>query len=1239
MKKTLALFGLLIANICFAQTAIPTAGTTTLNPVTGLIEFHSSVSGKTFFVDTANALYYIGAGNRKQLASLATTYARISFSKTGVMNIESNDGSVQNGISLNDPSMNFTSNDGLTNTLIQQGANSIVFYGSSSTFPGVQYPAHYWNYYNDYSLPDVGYVNSRSGNYIPLHGTDKHKPLRKYIEFSDSVDNTVIVDTTINGLNIYTGNTKNFNSADYYSSVLLDGGRQPSMTLEQTDDSTYDNHIRSSVTGIQLFATNNTSNATYVDFTSATGKLKTTSTWSTFAGDQYDAVTCNKVNANGDSTTKYHDGFNSRKYALKTATISGIILGNNLNSHSAAYGLSGTNYNGSASQSWKVDTTLIASKPYVNAKIAGISSSVTLTGDVTGTGTNTITTTLVTVNTNTGTTGGASLTHTSTINGKGLTTATGTVSIQIAESQVTNLTTDLAGKQATLSGSTSQLLTAGATTVSIGTGLSLSGGVLTSTATGGGGTTYTVTPPLAITGTVISIPAATYTSNGYLSSADYISFNKPQPYGVIFNDNYNRSSIGGNYSNIGSPTYTVSNGTLTLSGGNGFTTTGIQYDGYYIDEDVWRISYEYSCTNTNSGQYSLFSGCTSKNTANPLSMDWGLYYFSSNNTTAISVLGNSGSPVATSNTITVNVGDQLQMIADRFNDYIVFTAKNLSTGKTVSLTYYYNYISGAGASEIKPNTSKFQLFSPASNVKITNFNVSSKGFKNADVAFIGNSITAGYYVGADPTQRFNNIFGQQNNLKTVVFAGASDRTQEVLLDMPLILLHKSKYAVLEIGTNDVNGGISIGTIEANYASIVSQLEANGTIVYPATLLPRNGQSNTVFNSWILSTYGSNHTVIRYDSVMVDPSTPGNINPLYTVDGTHPNTAGAWRMANYISDILLNVSTNATVDPFMITNVSCSDNSITFNPTNGSVLGSINTSNSNIWASTQTFSASVINGSGGNGFLELKNQSSAPSTPGTSNIRLSSLAANFSWIQSNGFSTSLANSITANRTITLPDVNTTMLGKTGTMAANYIGYYNDANQLTGSTTLQYDGTNNLTLAGGASNINIKANIGSNPSVTFYDNGTFYGAWGVSGGSGNLITGSVLGDQCFRGQGTNVLFSTNSGTSSMLTLTSAGNAVFTGSVSIGTYEAFKGITASATLDFPSTSGSTTSTLTVSVTGASVGDPVDVGAGNTQLSKSLYVAQVTATNVVTVTFVNIDPINTQDPASGTFKLKVLK
>lgn len=54
-----------------------------------------------------------------------------------------------------------------------------------------------------------------------------------------------------------------------------------------------------------------------------------------------------------------------------------------------------------------------------------------------------------------------------------------------------------------------------------------------------------------------------------------------------------------------------------------------------------------------------------------------------------------------------------------------------------------------------------------------------------------------------------------------------------------------------------------------------------------------------------------------------------------------------------------------------------------------------------------------------------------------------------------FNTTLA--AQASVTTTLPAVATTLAGKTGTMAASYIGYWNDANQLTGSANFTYDGT--------------------------------------------------------------------------------------------------------------------------------------------------------------------------------------
>jgi hypothetical protein len=81
----------------------------------------------------------------------------------------------------------------------------------------------------------------------------------------------------------------------------------------------------------------------------------------------------------------------------------------------------------------------------------------TLTGDVTSAGSsfngsanNTNVTTLATVNSNVGSFGTATQVPTVTVNAKGLVTAASNTSIQIAESQVTNLTSDLASKQGTL---------------------------------------------------------------------------------------------------------------------------------------------------------------------------------------------------------------------------------------------------------------------------------------------------------------------------------------------------------------------------------------------------------------------------------------------------------------------------------------------------------------------------------------------------------------------------------------------------------------------------------------------------------------------------------------------------------------------------------------------------------------------------------------------------------------------
>lgn len=129
-----------------------------------------------------------------------------------------------------------------------------------------------------------------------------------------------------------------------------------------------------------------------------------------------------------------------------------------------------------------------------------------LTGDATASGPGSSAITFSTVNASPGAFGSASQSLSATVNGKGLITALSAQSIQVAESQVTNLVSDLASKVAT--SSLGNLTDIGTDGISI---------------TGGTG---------AVIGSVsIAQQVADATHNGYLSNADWSTFNAKQTAG------------------------------------------------------------------------------------------------------------------------------------------------------------------------------------------------------------------------------------------------------------------------------------------------------------------------------------------------------------------------------------------------------------------------------------------------------------------------------------------------------------------------------------------------------------------------------------------------------------------------------------------------------------------------------------------------------------------------------------
>jgi hypothetical protein len=89
----------------------------------------------------------------------------------------------------------------------------------------------------------------------------------------------------------------------------------------------------------------------------------------------------------------------------------------------------------------------------------------------------------------------------------------------------------------------------------------------------------------------------------------------------------------------------------------------------------------------------------------------------------------------------------------------------------------------------------------------------------------------------------------------------------------------------------------------------------------------------------------------------------------------------------------------------------------------------------------------------------------------------------------------------------------------------------------------------------------------------------------------------------------------------------------------YQQPNGLTGSGTLDFPSTGAHSSSDLTITVTGAADGDIVILGVPNVSVTnESNYSAWVSAANTVTVRY-NHYGSGTNNPASGTFKVYVIK
>lgn len=369
----------------------------------------------------------------------------------------------------------------------------------------------------------------------------------------------------------------------------------------------------------------------------------------------------------------------------------------------------------------------------------------------------------------------------------------------------------------------------------------------------------------------------------------------PTPIGTVFKDNFNAADWTAEGVGV---TYTFNPSNIVISKAGASYSTLLRYNKWTFMSENYTVKLNgiVNCTSndvyigTGIQSVSSFSGKPAFNCAlwTAAGVNKGLFEIYYNNpTTGSNLVADSGA-----GRLIMNTGDEIEIEATSNKTLITFKATNLNplTPDTLTVTYdNVNALVDPGTVlTILPNIFQPAIYVYKGNYTITGFELIDNTLKNINLLCVGDSKTQGYYASTF-ANRFVQIVASSTGKIVQVSAGSGNVTQDILNAIDSLILQNPKKVLLFIGRNDVASGISSVTWQANYISIVNQLESAGIEVWHQLPLPE-----TVLNQSALTTFIN----ANYTNIVGVPAT-WNTATDCSSDGTHESIAGNVKHANEI----------------------------------------------------------------------------------------------------------------------------------------------------------------------------------------------------------------------------------------------------------------------------------------------------------------------------------------------------
>jgi len=368
--------------------------------------------------------------------------------------------------------------------------------------------------------------------------------------------------------------------------------------------------------------------------------------------------------------------------------------------------------------------------------------------------------------------------------------------------------------------------------------------------------------------------------------------------GQRINDNFNRGSLGGNWTLVGSSTFTIVSNQLQISGGTNVNTDYIYYSAYASSNlSSWTVDMDIIPGTINSTSYGVSitvpGGVSASNIYVQVSLD-------ATNLGRLSISTNqAGDVINSQGRLGITTGDNLHMKMKLIKGgRIIATLTNTTTKYSIVVEYQAHrnlgYSTGAGYTGLH----RFGIGSFGGTHVVDNFTVTANTPVGVDFGFVGNSISFGFNSN-DIIDTWPEIIGEKTGALIDVHACAGCGSSS--MNTSEVLAMGAKTLIIEIGSNDINGLGAAGAFTAlnTFVGGLTGYTA-GTNMFFMLALPRNNAAFATFNGLLVSNF-PNAIIDCYTEALTVGGNAFYVN--YTDDGTHPNAQYHYMMAEQVINTL------------------------------------------------------------------------------------------------------------------------------------------------------------------------------------------------------------------------------------------------------------------------------------------------------------------------------------------------